>query len=36
MGEWMMRFPSMPEPARVKRDLSRVLRASGSWDKAGR
>ncbi len=36
MGEWMMRFPVEPEPARVKRDISRVLRASGSWDKAGR
>ncbi len=36
MGEWMMRFPPNPEPARVKRDLDRVLRASGSWDKAGR
>lgn len=36
MGEWMMRFPPTPEPARVKRDLDRVLRASGSWDKVGR
>jgi hypothetical protein len=36
MGEWMMRFPPDPEPARVKRDLDRLLRASGSWDHAGR
>jgi hypothetical protein len=36
MGEWMMRFPAQPEPARVKRDLERVLRASASWDRAGR
>ena len=36
MGEWMMRVPANAEPARVKRDLERVLRASGSWDQAGR
>ena len=36
MGEWMMRFPANMEPARVKRDLDRVLRASASWDLAGR
>jgi hypothetical protein len=36
MGEWMMRMPASPEPARVKRDLERVLRASASWDNAGR
>jgi hypothetical protein len=36
MGEWMMRFPPDAEPARVKRDLNRVLRASGSWDEPGR
>jgi len=36
MGEWMMRMPAGAEPARVKRDLDRVLRASASWDKAGR
>jgi cytochrome oxidase Cu insertion factor (SCO1/SenC/PrrC family) len=35
-GEWMMRMPPTAEPARVKRDLDRVLRASASWDKAGR
>lgn len=36
MGEWMMRMPATPEPARVKRDLERLLRASASWDTAGR
>ena len=36
MGEWMMRFPSQPDPAKVKRDLVRLLRASSFWDPAGR
>ncbi len=36
MGEWMMRLPANAEPARAKRDLDRVLRASSFWDKAGR
>jgi len=36
MGEWMMRVPPQPEPARVKRDLERVLRASAFWDQPGR
>jgi hypothetical protein len=36
MGEWMMRMPADPEPSRVKRDLERLLRASASWDRAGR
>ena len=36
MGEWMMRMPPQPEPARVKRDLERVLRASSFWDQPGR
>jgi hypothetical protein len=36
MGEWMMRMPAQPDPARVKRDLDRLLRASGFWDQAGR
>jgi hypothetical protein len=36
MGQWMMRMPPEPEPARVKRDLERLLRASSSWDQAGR
>jgi hypothetical protein len=36
MGEWMMRVPAGPDPARVKRDLDRLLRASSSWDLPGR
>ncbi|GAP36322.1 hypothetical protein ABXN37_14335 [Piscinibacter sakaiensis] len=36
MGQWMMRVPADPEPAKVKRDLERLLRASASWDQAGR
>ena len=36
MGEWMMRVPADPAPARVKRDLERLLRASSSWDLPGR
>jgi hypothetical protein len=36
MGEWMMRAPVNADPARLKRDLERLLRASASWDRAGR
>ena len=36
MGEWMLRAPADPEPGRLKRDLDKVLRASASWDRAGR
>jgi hypothetical protein len=36
MGEWMMRSPADPDPARLKRDIERLLRASSSWDRAGR
>jgi hypothetical protein len=36
MGEWMMRVPPEPEPARLKRDLDKLLRASASWDRPGR
>jgi hypothetical protein len=36
MGEWMLRVPPEPDPTRVKRDLERLLRASVSWDTAGR
>jgi hypothetical protein len=32
----MMRMPPEPEPARFKRDVERLLRASASWDRAGR
>ncbi len=39
MGNWMMRFPAgldLAAGAKAKRDLERVLRASASWDQAGR
>lgn len=36
MGRWMMRVPPQPEPARLKRDLERLLRASAGWDQPGR
>lgn len=39
MGNWMMRFPARmdsPSAAKAKRDLERLLRASASWDTAGR
>jgi hypothetical protein len=36
MGQWMMRFPSQIDASKAKRDLDRLLRAAGSWDKAGR
>jgi hypothetical protein len=35
-GDWMMRTPADPDPARVKRDLVRLLRASAGWDRPGR
>jgi hypothetical protein len=38
-GNWMMRFPPHLDnagAAKAKRDLERLLRASASWDKAGR
>ena len=39
LGNLMMRFPENMDAAgaaKAKRDLSRLLRASGSWDKEGR
>ncbi len=39
MGNWMMRFPAhmdVEKASKVKRDLERLLRASNSWDNAGR
>jgi len=36
MGEWMMRAPTDADPARLKRDIERLLRASGFWDQPGR
>jgi cytochrome oxidase Cu insertion factor (SCO1/SenC/PrrC family) len=35
-GEWMMRVPADADPARLKRDLDKLLVASASWDRAGR
>lgn len=39
MGHWMLRFPPQLDKAsaaKAKRDLERLMRASASWDKAGR
>ena len=39
MGHWMMRFPAGLDKAGAggaKRDLERLMRASSSWDQAGR
>ncbi len=36
MGEWMMRAPADPDPKKLKADLEKLLRASASWDRAGR
>lgn len=39
MGNWMLRFPAHMDAAsapKAKRDLERLLRASSSWDQAGR
>jgi hypothetical protein len=39
LGNWMLRFPAhldMESAAKAKKDIERVLRASTSWDKAGR
>lgn len=39
MGNWMMRFPAgldLAGAGKAKRDLERLLRASASWDTAGR
>jgi hypothetical protein len=39
MGNWMMRFPAgfnAESAMKAKRDVERVLRASASWDNAGR
>lgn len=38
-GNWMMRFPARMDSAgatQARRDLDRLLRASSSWDQAGR
>jgi hypothetical protein len=39
MGNWMMRFPApmdVTSASKAKRDLERLMRASSSWDQAGR
>lgn len=36
LGNWMMRFPAEADPARIKRDLTKLMRASQHWDRAGR
>ncbi|MGE3348432.1 MAG: hypothetical protein AB7I35_13450 [Ramlibacter sp.] len=44
LGNWMMRFPPVnlaaqidaASAAKIKRDLERLMRASASWDEAGR
>jgi len=36
LGNWMMRAPADPEPAKLKRDVDKLLRASAGWDKPGR
>jgi len=39
MGNWMMRYPARMDArtaGKAKRDIDRLLRASASWDNAGR
>lgn len=36
LANLMMRAPTNPEPARLKRDLEKLLRASAGWDTPGR
>lgn len=36
LGNLMLQFPAQANPSQIKRDLERLLRASGSWDRAGR
>jgi hypothetical protein len=35
-GDWMMRVPVDPAPAKLKRDIEKLLRASAGWDRPGR
>jgi hypothetical protein len=35
-GNWMLRWPAQLDPSKAKRDIHNLLRASGSWDQAGR
>jgi len=32
LGHWMMRTPVDPDPAKLKRDIEKLLRASAGWD----
>lgn len=36
MGRWMLREPGEPDPKKLKADLDKLLKASASWDTAGR
>ena len=36
LGNWMMRVPPNPDPARLKRDIEKLRRASAGWDQPGR
>ena len=36
MGQWMMRAPPHADPAKFKRDIDKLLRASSFWDRPGR
>lgn len=36
MGRWMLRSPATPEPAPLKKDLERLMKANAGWDRAGR
>ena len=36
MGQWMMRAPPRADPAKFKRDIDKLLRASSFWDRPGR
>ena len=35
-GDWMMRAPPDADPAKLKRDVEKLLRASAGWDRPGR
>lgn len=36
MGQWMLRTPPHPMPAKFKADVDKLLRASAGWDQPGR
>ncbi len=36
MGRWMWRAPPQADPVRIKGDLTKLLKASASWDEPGR